>query len=646
MVRTRGASVKGGCDRLSLSLGPDMLTRTRFAALLLAASLVLSSAAPTSGAASKWLRLRTAHFELIGEVGQNDLARVGARFEQFRETFSRLFPNLRQPAAPVVIVVFRTKRTFEPFMPLFNGRRVEVAGYFLNRPGVNYIAMSLDSGDAAWRIVFHEYTHLLVSAALADVPVWFDEGVAEYNSTFQAESNGRKATLGRIVETHILLLREQFIPLRELMAVRHDSTLYNEGDRRSIFYAESWALMHYLMIGKPERLPQLGKYLALYAAGAPTDRAFRDAFGGDETVLEKELRQYVRREVFQSKVYELEDPVDVDRTAVSAPMSEAEGAAVLGDLLLQDLRLDEASVLLERARTLDPALGRALASLGRVRHLQSRDEDALKLLEEGTARAGDDYLPPYYLAATLLRPDKGPLAALAPDRAAAERAVGLIGKVVAKQPDLADAHALLGYGRLVLGDRDGSVAAYARAYAISPRQEYALMTAQAHVANRDATRARRILTALVEHGQSEAIRQEARNLLDRLSAIDHTLAGDALPAAAASAASSAGDEPRFVPVFRRVRDGETRESGVLQEIVCSRDAVVFVVDISGRELRVGAAQFAHVELISYRPDLEGGVSCGRRTTPEPVHVTWRPDGPPATAGRAIAIEFLPDGVKP
>ena len=80
------------------------------------------------------MRLRTAHFELVGEVGQPALARVGARFEQFRETFSRLFPDMPR-RAPVTIVVFRSKRAYEPFMPLFNGKRVDVGGYFLSRPG-------------------------------------------------------------------------------------------------------------------------------------------------------------------------------------------------------------------------------------------------------------------------------------------------------------------------------------------------------------------------------------------------------------------------------------------------------------------------------------------------------------------------------
>jgi tetratricopeptide (TPR) repeat protein len=627
------------------------------AAIVSLLTMAMTLAPARGNAASKWMRMHTAHFELVGDVGQSALARVGARFEQFRETFGSLFPNLRHAAAPVVIVVFRSKRAYEPFMPLFNGKRVDVGGYFLSRPGQIYITMTLDGSDEDWRVIFHEYTHLLVGASLAEVPVWFNEGLAEYYSTFRAESNGRKGSIGMVIENHIFQLRERFIPLRELMAVRHDSPLYNEGDRRSIFYAESWAMLHYFMVGKPQRMPQLVKYLERYSAGASSDVAFREAFGEDEAALERELRLYVAKSIFQSITYTLKDPIEIDRNVKAAPMSEADGAAVLGDLLLQTQRLDEATTHLEQARSLDPALPRAAASLGRVRHLQSRDEDALKLLNEGVERAGDDYLPLYYLATTLLRPEKGPLVGLPPDRAAAARAVSLLERVVAQQASLADAYALLGYARLVTGERSAAVTAYSRAYEISPRQEYALMVAQAHAGNRDAAKARNLLNALVEHGESDSIRQRAADLLERLRAIDHALAGDGpstassrsspnpLTSTASTSASPAG-EPRETPVFRRVDTGETREAGVLQEIACSREAIVLVVSVAGRELRVGAPEFINIDFISFRSDLKGGVSCGRRAAPETVYVTWRAGGPPGTAGRAVAVEFLPAGFKP
>ena len=47
------------------------------------------------------------------------------------------------------------------------------------------------------------------------------------------------------------LVGERLLPVAQLLAVDETSALYNEGERRSIFYAESWALTHYLLMERP-----------------------------------------------------------------------------------------------------------------------------------------------------------------------------------------------------------------------------------------------------------------------------------------------------------------------------------------------------------------------------------------------------------
>lgn len=77
-----------------------------------------------------------------------------------------------------------------------------------------------------------------------------------------------------------------------------------------------------------------------------------------------------------------------------------------------------------------------------------------------------------------------------------------------------------------------------------------------------------------------------------------------------------------------------------QEIACAKDGIVFVVKATDRLMRVGAPRFDQVEFIAYRDDLRGSVSCGARTPPDAVYVTWRENGPPKTEGLVVAIEFL------
>ncbi len=44
-------------------------------------------------------------------------------------------------AVPTVVIVFRGEATFTPFMPKFQGKRVDVGGLFVPRRDVNFIAL-------------------------------------------------------------------------------------------------------------------------------------------------------------------------------------------------------------------------------------------------------------------------------------------------------------------------------------------------------------------------------------------------------------------------------------------------------------------------------------------------------------------------
>ena len=42
--------------------------------------------------------------------------------------------------------------------------------------------------------------------------------------------------------------QNKLLPIETLLNVEHGSPYYNEANRASVFYAESWALIHYLMM--------------------------------------------------------------------------------------------------------------------------------------------------------------------------------------------------------------------------------------------------------------------------------------------------------------------------------------------------------------------------------------------------------------
>jgi hypothetical protein len=139
---------------------PDDNTRVRRCILATIACFLVAIRAD----AAEWTSLRTEHFLLIGDASPRAIKDVALRFEQFRAAVASAFPVLAdsRPGPPVIVIVFRDQRSYEPYKPKFNGKTVQVGGYFLGSRDVNYITLAADSGGDDFRALYHEYTHLLL----------------------------------------------------------------------------------------------------------------------------------------------------------------------------------------------------------------------------------------------------------------------------------------------------------------------------------------------------------------------------------------------------------------------------------------------------------------------------------------------------
>ncbi|MGH9143823.1 MAG: DUF1570 domain-containing protein, partial [Vicinamibacterales bacterium] len=231
--------------------------------------LLLACGAAEASGELRWNAVRTESMTVLGDQSVNTLREVASELEQFRAVLGRLSAN-GQPAhtAPTRVYVFGTRKAFDAFLPVHDGRTAALGGYFQGDVDANTIALSTEGFGEGAAIVFHEYSHLLVGTAVRSIPVWLNEGLAEYFSTFRLKSGGRSASIGLAIGPHVQLLRQRFIPLAQLLDVDQRSALYNEGERRSIFYAESWALTHYLMTELPSGQTLVNHYASAIAGGA------------------------------------------------------------------------------------------------------------------------------------------------------------------------------------------------------------------------------------------------------------------------------------------------------------------------------------------------------------------------------------------
>ncbi len=356
-----------------------------------------------------WLEVRSPHFVVVSNSNEKQARRVADQFERIRSVFRKAFPRMRvDPGAPIIVLALKDEKSFKTLLPeswLRKGQ-LQRTGLFLRAPEKNYVLLRLNAEqENPYQLLFHEYTHLLLNQNAEFIPLWLDEGLAEYYGN--SEIHEKEVWLGRPNEAHVLRLREsKLLPLEVLFAVNHASPYYNEENKGSIFYAESWALTHFLMIRSfRQNTNQLGEFLTLLAQNVETNTAATRAFG-DLAQLQKELEGYVRQATFSYVRVKGETEVEEEAFA-GRELLPAESAAVRGDFLVYQQRYADARSLLEEAIHQDPRSAAAHESMGFLEVQQGHADLAKKWFSEAVKLDSRSYLAHYYYAVMTLREARG-----------------------------------------------------------------------------------------------------------------------------------------------------------------------------------------------------------------------------------------------
>ena len=625
--------------------------------------LIAVSHNTTVAAKDNWLSARTKNFFILGNASEKEIRQVGLKLEQFREAFTHIFPTMRfNTPVPTTVIVFKNDSSYRPFKPGTN-----VAGYFQPGTDVNYITLNAEvmrngygQRSDQFEVIYHEYTHLLVNNTFSNVPVWFNEGLAEYYSTFDIQDD-QKVVIGRGIGNHVLLLRNsKMLPLPVLLGVDHKSEHYNEGNKKNIFYAQSWALMHYLIIGKEGRLEQLGKFLELMENKVPMEQAFQQAFETTYAAMEKELREYVKQDRYKVIRGHFERKLELDSSTQIAPLTEAEAQAYLGDLLLHSNRADSYTYL-QKALKLDPNLAMAHASLGMAYFREGKVDEARASLERAVSLNTQNYLVHYYYAFTLSRStyEEGPSSEGYP----AERAAKIrehLQKAIALRPDYPESYSLLAFVSMVSrSGMDEALAALKKVVAASPgRHDLIYMLGQLYVHKGDYKTATQVLENIVKSNAEEQVRKRAESLLTQVATIARESARYEAFKEAAAKGSPVVVEQTTEPapsdpssylreVLRKPATGETQLQGALLRIECDAKGMVFVVQTANGLLRLKSASFDDIELTTYDSKVQGEISCGARKPENAVIVCYVPntDKRVKADGTLKSIEFVPSDFK-
>jgi len=623
--------------------------------ILIAAFAGLSSAEP------RWTMIPGRSMRVIGDQSPETLRDIATQLEQFRAVVGGLIPNADRPLPlPIVVFVFGNRRTMESYVPMKNGRPAAIDGLFVRWPDANHIVLSLEGFDESAAVIYHEYTHLLIANAVRSVPVWLGEGLADYYGSYQLAADRRSALIGRPLPWQIGVLRSRYMPIRELLAVDSATTLHDESLRRTIFYAESWALTHYLLNEFPDGAAAINKFSAAFAEGADVQDAFAQAFGATPEEFDKRLTSYIRRPAQKASRF-----VFAERLTVAAPemprvLGAGEAAAWLGDLQRRVGRDEEAAKQIEGAVAREPDAAMCQVALGLLRLSQTRTAEGIDALNKADSLARDDFMTQFTRGIALLRAENA--------RDNFDPAGRALARAVALNPESADAHAWLAYVQMQSPDTlPQARASIERAIELAPgRLEYRLRYADVRILQGEPNEVRALLSAIAANKYDHTAADQARSRIKAMLAAMQRAAGAPADAAGSDTTSpSTAGGSRSIPTpsadsaapaadtrvhlqLRAVKDGEQRAYGELTRVECARTEVRLHVQIDGADMVASARRMEDVELVQYLEVKDFSVSCGVRAPADPVLFTWRPAEGSSTRRlpTAVAVEFVPRNYVP
>jgi tetratricopeptide (TPR) repeat protein len=415
----------------------------------LALTWSLTAALALAAPADPWVRIRSAHFELFTTASERAGRDLVRHFEQVRGFFLDAFGLKSVDQKPVCIIAFHGEKEFRPYRP-----SEAATAFYHGGSEHDYIVMSNPDWEH-YQVATHEYTHLLIGQLGGAIPVWLDEGLAELYSTLQQDRDKMVVGLpppGR----GQMLIGEPWIPLETLLSVGHDSPLYNERSRASMFYSESWALVHMLSIDHSYR-PHLPAMLAALKT-ADSVAAFQQAYGKTPAQVQADLEEYVRRETLHAYEFELPAEKSAEPDAIEPHAGMLAKLAIAEMLAEYPGKLAQAAEMYQELARDYPQHWQVEAALGRYAWRERHNQDAASHFAEAVKLGASD--PRMFLD----------YARALNVTAHSQDAIAQLRNAIRLDPSLRDAHYELGLALLRAGSWREAMAELQLARPLEPRQ--------------------------------------------------------------------------------------------------------------------------------------------------------------------------------
>jgi hypothetical protein len=170
--------------------------------------------------------------------------------------------GLTRSREPILVHLLANRRSYQTSMAKSAPEAVRRRAAFVHGEDVGRVYVYLHSGVVT--DLRHEVTHAVLHSTLPFLPLWLDEGLAEYFEV-QASERASGNPHQRSVKLSTRLPLGRLSPLEQLEKKRQLSAVTKRG------YRDSWAWTHFLLHGPPAATRLLPRYLKSIEAHAPPE---------------------------------------------------------------------------------------------------------------------------------------------------------------------------------------------------------------------------------------------------------------------------------------------------------------------------------------------------------------------------------------
>jgi tetratricopeptide (TPR) repeat protein len=567
----------------------------------------------------RWIEVHSAHFSVLTDAGDKRGREVALRMEQMRAVFGQLLlKDKLKMSVPITVIALKSDKQYGAVAPTKQSR---AGGFYVPGSDRIYIVLNLFEADP-WRAVAHPLAHYLLNYNYPPAQGWFDEGLAEY---FGSIDIGKQVEMGGDPELspewHEDIFDERrrdpnvpqsltqlvsspvWLSMTDLFTIKHDSSGTREGTHSTLYYAQSWMVVHYLL--NKNKMPEAGTYFDLVLnQKVPVEKAMVQAFDLTPAQMEDAVKTYfnslsglgialdqskkpIANPVSPQQPDHFALPFNADDIGMAvSTVKDEEARAVIDDVMARVPEHRDQALHDLQQLTADPKDNEAARrGLARDDIHQKKFDAAADELEKATdLNPRDPWIWYYrsalkYQQAQATRKEMQGLANMMQDLRA----------VTDWYPELADAYNMLGMARVEGGGINSALEAQKQAIALAPRNmEYQFNLGQIYVAGKKWDLAREVFTRLKagpDRTAAAASKQELEDLetLQKYGVRPQRAGENAAPAGAASATEDedADAAPKPAPVNPGTTGPVQFLKGKIVSSDCSKPPEATVTILSG-----------------------------------------------------------------